>query len=357
MEIRFCHRCTESIPDGDFEAGRAVTADGRSFHVGCAVARSLSLTGPRAWLGFLLAAYAAGVATWLLVAAVRPAPEVVPGVVDQRIREVALQAREDATSAASRAIEALRADARTDRDAASGRAEQLAEDLRALEQRMVAGEHASGERLEEANRRLGAVAAEIQKLAEWVREATERAASLPAPAPEPPRAPEPEVPVEPPPEEPPPPVAPPRPAADPAEVDRWIERLRDDNQNIRFSATLELGRLKDLRATEPLLGVLEQDRDYFVRLGSATALGEMQAADAVPKLIEALDRDRDNLVRTAAHDALKQITAEQRRATQFDPVFDNEMSANDRRRVQRQWRDWWRANEDAVRAQLGQPRP
>ena len=76
MEIRFCDRCHESIPDADFDAGRAVTLKGRTLHVACALSRAVSSGGPRTWLGFLLTLATAGVATFLLVRELdRPEPK------------------------------------------------------------------------------------------------------------------------------------------------------------------------------------------------------------------------------------------------------------------------------------------
>ena len=75
----------------------------------------------------------------------------------------------------------------------------------------------------------------------------------------------------------------------------------------------------------------------------------MKACVAVPALVEALD-DKDSLVRTASNDALQAITGQA-----FEYVA--EMSGRERRKVMKQWRDWWKANEQAVRDRLGQPSP
>ena len=131
------------------------------------------------------------------------------------------------------------------------------------------------------------------------------------------------------------------------EVSRWSERLGDTNENTRFSAALELGRLKDVRAAPALIKVLAEDRDYYVRLGAAAALGQMKACAAVPALIEALD-DKDTLVRTAANDALQAVTGHTR-------AFATEMSEDERRAVMTEWNDWWSSNERVVRERLDQP--
>ncbi|MHC5009861.1 MAG: HEAT repeat domain-containing protein [Planctomycetota bacterium] len=357
MEIRFCDRCSESIPDADFEAGRAIAVDGRSYHVNCALSRSLALTGPRAWLGFLLALYAAGVATYLLVRTLgeEEKPDVVSAVVEERITEAAGNARTTALDA----LEQQSRDFESALQSAVGEAEahrtQLRTDLIALEARLMEADKESATRIGILQDRIVRLESDFKTLNEWVREATERARAAleePPPPEETPSAPPPEPPVREPPD--PPYTEPERDPEREAEVDRWIERLRDPNENIRFSATLELGRLKSLRATEPLLGVLKGDRDFYVRLGAATALGDIRACDAVPALIDRLNDDKDALVRTAANDALRLITEEQRAVTGDDFLFDADMSSTERKRIQKQWRDWWRANERAVRAQLGQ---
>ena len=68
MEIRFCTVCNESIPDGEFDAGRAIVSGEKSQHVACALRRSVEMSGWRSWFTFLLALFAAGVGTYLLVA-------------------------------------------------------------------------------------------------------------------------------------------------------------------------------------------------------------------------------------------------------------------------------------------------
>jgi hypothetical protein len=351
MEIRFCDRCTESIPDTDFDSGRAVTVDGRHYHVTCALTRSLALNGRRSWLTFLLALYAAGVVTFLLVGALgrgEKAPEV-PPLVEARITEAVGSLEGAVTRDRLTALGALRQEAAAERAAA----------VKKLATAVDAQLAVVGSRLDEtdrlANDRVSALAQKVQQaedeiahlsaLIRQVQEDAKAEATRRVAAPAPPQP----TPAEPTPPEPAPAPAEPMPS-DPehdADVARWMDRLRDSNENIRFSATLELGRLKDLRAAPALIEVLREDRDYYVRLGAATALGDMKACAAVPALIDALD-DKDTLVRTAANDALQAITGQAYE-------FVTEMSGRERRKVMKQWRDWWKANEAAVRDRLGQP--
>ena len=355
MEIRFCDVCSESIPDSDFDAGRAVTVNGKHMHVACSMRRALSLGGPRSWLTFLLALFAAGVATYLLIAELGRDER--PDVVTQAERaafEEGLRASEKriAEDVSRRMAEAMRENAGL-RDAAT---KALRDDVSArlnLFQANVdgAGEEIAGHiqahgkrltRLEDEITALNGLMREIKEQADRDAELRRRAAAAPPPQPEPEPAPIAQTP--------PPPTEPTEPERDPGhdqEVERWIQRLKDANENIRFSATLELGRLKDLRATAPLVQVLEKDKDYYVRLGAATALGDLKAVDAVPALIEALN-DSDALVRTAANDALQAISEQ---PFEFVPG----MSKSERRKLQKQWKGWFEENETALRDRLGQP--
>jgi len=352
MEIRFCDRCTESIPDADFESGRAVTVDGRHYHVNCALTRSLALNGPRSWLTFVLALYAAGVVTFLLVGALGKGEETpqVPPLVEKRIEQAVGNLAETVRGERTRALGDLKQESsRALKETLDKLAGDLDGRLQVLTTRINEMDGLAGERISALGEKVQRCEDEIAHLSALIRKVQEEAAAEAArrvatPPPEP-TTPEPKP-------EPAPPTTQPmpeRPPADPehdAEVTRWIERLKDSNENIRFSATLELGRLKDLRAAAPLVEVLREDKDYYVRLGAATALGDMKACDAVPALVEALD-DKDTLVRTAANDALQAITGQA-----FE--FVTEMSGRERRKVMKQWRDWWKDNELAVRDRLGQ---
>ena len=356
MEIRFCDVCSESIPDSDFDGGRAVTVAGKHMHVACSMRRALSLGGPRSWLTFLLALFAAGVGTYLLIAELGRTER--PDVVTEAEKEVfrsGLKASETriAADVSARMAEATRENAAM-RDAS---AKALRDDVRAQLEILQGqfekagqdiGDHLAAQRqritrLEDEVTALNGLLREIKEQADRDAEIRRRAAAAPPPVAEPPPPPTPT--------EPDPPVAsePTRPPGHDEEVDRWIRRLGDGNENIRFSATLELGRLKDLRATDPLVTVLKGDKDYYVRLGAATALGDLRAADAIPPLIDALN-DSDALVRTAANDALQAVTEQ---PFEFVPG----MSKSERRKLQKKWKDWFEENEAALRDRLGQPAP
>ena len=132
--------------------------------------------------------------------------------------------------------------------------------------------------------------------------------------------------------------------ADPVAVNRWIEKLEAKDNDIVFSATIELARLGDKRAARPLMRLLKEHRDFYVRLGAATALGQLEIADAVPDLIAALD-ERDDLVRTAASEALHRIT-------KHDFGFRSGLAKRERLKIQEQVREWWHEHEHEVRERL-----
>jgi len=133
-------------------------------------------------------------------------------------------------------------------------------------------------------------------------------------------------------------------------VARAIRALEDEDPDVAFQAANTLGWLGHLRASAPLVRTLNLHTDADVRTAAASALGRLGAVDGVPGLIDALD-DADTLVRHAAEVALRKITGF---ATKTG--LATATSRNDRVRLQRIWRDWWKANEDALREKRMQPK-
>ena len=127
-------------------------------------------------------------------------------------------------------------------------------------------------------------------------------------------------------------------------VDKWITGLKDTNPEVVFTATIELGKLGDRRATGPLLKILEKHKELWPRLGAATALGDLRSPDAVPSLIDAI-QDKEELVRSAAANALRDIT-------QQDFQYVQGLSRAERKRIQNQYRKWWKEHEPAIRQRL-----
>ena len=356
MEIRFCTVCNESIPDGEFDAGRAIVYGDRSQHVACALRRSVQMSGTRSWLTFGLALVAAVISVYLLVAklgAPKGPPEmvVVPAVIERHVTDairdserrvdVALVASgrrlkdefqasfdgrlaEHGATVREATVEAMN-------DLLRGTSDTMSSRLRALDAQVAKIHHRMADIVDWKLR--------IQREADQLRRDLDAAAQrqpvpVPGPKEEPTAQPTP------------PPTEPEVDAQREKEIDRWIKRLRDSDEDIVFSATIELARLKALRATPELALVLNKHKDFYARLGAATALGEIKAIEAVPDLIEALD-DKDDLVRTAADEALQRITGE-------DFNFVSGLTKNERIRIQKKWRAWWKDHEDELRRKLDQ---
>jgi hypothetical protein len=360
MEIRFCTVCNESIPDSDFDSGRALVSGAESLHVACALRRSLEGRGVGRVLVMLLALYAAAVSTFLLVGRRGDGASREPGAVPEATRAFVEAERSALEKRVTGWIDARAGDVRREvveelaprlRDELSRKVEEQA---RKTEENLAANTRILHDRLNEFANRLARDEEqlaevnrwriEIQQLAERLTQVLESGQAAPTPAaggarPTP-------TPGTTGPESggttAPPPVDPGREEL----ITKWIDRLKDADDDVVFTSTIELARLKALRAAPDLVQVLEKHKDFYARLGAATALGEIPAVDGVPALIEAL-ADRDDLVRTAANEALKRITGQ-------DFNFSSQMSKNERTRIQRQWKQWWKDNEPEVRRRHGQ---
>ena len=353
MEIRFCSICNESIPDGEFETGRAIQAGKRSQHVACGLKRAAEMNGPRSWLTSALALYAAGVATFFLVSMlskpdeVAKAPEV-PEIVEARLTDVVQESER-------RQVDLI--DARLDRMQARLKRtfaeetlkewqDRVASDLQKLDDRMLGYANKVHDRMTAIDSRLSAVESRLSRLMDWFQRIQDQADQLErelaearAQPVEQPKQPAPAEPVA---QE---PKKEPKNAEREAQVDKWIESLKDNNPEVVFTATIELGKLKDARAVQPLMGILKSHRELWPRLGAATSLGDLRAPDAVPTLIDAL-QDKEELVRSAAANALRGITEQD-----FDYVQG--LSRAERQRIQKRYRTWWRDHEDELRKRLG----
>lgn len=352
MEIRFCSVCNESIPDGEFDAGRAVVSGKKSQHVACALRRSVEMSGMRSWLTFGLALLGASVAVYVLLARMgdegkQPNIAEVPAVVEERIAAVNLTTEERLQASQVGSRNALSKQLAGEFE---GKLKKVLEStvrdaLDKQDQRLRDTSKQVHDRLTSHDARIVKVQQQMAQLLDWKAEIEKEADRLkrelvalskreaPPPATEKPAA---------------------KPAEEPdapdvereKEIDRWIKRLRDSDEDIVFSATIELARLKALRATPDLVSVLNKHKDFYARLGAATALGEIQAVDSVPDLITALN-DKDDLVRTAASEALHRITGQ-------DFNFVSGLNKSERIRIQKKWRSWWRENERKVRQKLNQ---
>src|SRR5436190_7413576 len=70
MDILFCDRCHESIPDADLETGRAVRVGGKVLHVPCAFRRAMP--GPGRTVVAVLAVFAAAGAAYAVARSENP---------------------------------------------------------------------------------------------------------------------------------------------------------------------------------------------------------------------------------------------------------------------------------------------
>jgi len=355
MEISFCDRCHESIPDVDLESGKAVRVGGKVLHVPCAFRRAMPGRG-RSFLALLTLLALAGAAYSVVRLSRRDG---------DGGREFETRWRADDEASAARSVAALRKDA----DELRAKLQQEIDAGLETVSKQAGASHAStastvaavegrlGAYREESDRmakRIDEIDRRIEKISAWVEEVRNiatRSAAQPPPAPTP-RA-EPTAPTPTPPQ---PVASAPKPAVDPkvaaeheAELRKWIEKLKDPDPSTRFSATYKLMDLNDLKAVAPLVDTLKGDKDYYTRLGAASALGKLHACDGVAALLDALD-DKEELVQTAAADALLSITG-------HDVKYVPGLTKKERKTKREEWAKFWKDNEPATRSRLGQEKP
>ena len=363
MDILFCDRCHESIPDADLETGRAVRGGGKVLHVPCAFRRAMP--GPGRTVVALLAVLAAAGAAYAVARVQTPAvaseSKEMPAAWHSAVVD-------DLASRVGKDLEVARAsitsDVKRDTQASVDRAvadlhDQLANEIKLaaakLDGQVKGVTDAQLRRFESNEKRL-------EEVAEWVKEVRSLAArsAIPQPVPVDP-SPAPPISIPGTPDVPPAGLAPstsgdgrPPGPLDPEsqrkhdeELKKWLEALKDPNAGIAFSATYKLKDLGDLRAAPALIDTLRAHKDYYTRLGAAVALGVLKSADAVPALIDALD-DKEDLVQTSAADALTSVTGN-------DPKFVGGLTKKERKAIKEGWGKWWKDNEATVRQRLGQP--
>ncbi len=92
-------------------------------------------------------------------------------------------------------------------------------------------------------------------------------------------------------------------------VDPLIDTLKNGNGEARQGAAFALGEIRDKRAVEPLVLVMQTDEVYAVRTAAATALGNLKDARAVWVLVATLQmRDETTPERQAALEQLRTAT-------------------------------------------------
>jgi HEAT repeat protein len=95
----------------------------------------------------------------------------------------------------------------------------------------------------------------------------------------------------------------------PAAVGPLMEVLRTGNGDARAASAFALGELRDKRAVEPLVELMQTDDVYAVRTAAATALGQIKDARAVWVLVGTLQmRDETAPERQAALEQLRNAT-------------------------------------------------
>jgi hypothetical protein len=93
----------------------------------------------------------------------------------------------------------------------------------------------------------------------------------------------------------------------PAEVDRNLPLLADPSEQVRADAALRLGKLKALRAIDPLAATLSGDCSPSVRDAAARALGLIGSTRGLTALKYAAQADSDRDVRHSAQFAVEII--------------------------------------------------
>jgi len=95
----------------------------------------------------------------------------------------------------------------------------------------------------------------------------------------------------------------------PSAVGPLLEVLKSGNGDARARAVFVLGELRDKRAVEPLIEVMQTDDVYAVRTSAATALGQIKDARAVWVLVATLQmRDETTPDRQTALEQLRNAT-------------------------------------------------
>jgi len=122
---------------------------------------------------------------------------------------------------------------------------------------------------------------------------------------------------------------------------RWLKALADPNPDAAFEATIELGRMGDLRASDELCRALRSHKDTDVRGGAAAALGSLPSLENLEALVAALG-DPEPVVRGAADASLRRLTGH------MDPAPAVAEDHNGRVRLQKEWRAWVAAHAEAL---------
>ena len=103
-------------------------------------------------------------------------------------------------------------------------------------------------------------------------------------------------------------------------VEPLIHALGDNNSIIRANAIEALGVIGDMRAEDPLMTILIEDKDVTVRQSSAEALGRLGDSRSLKSLTVALS-DRRSKVQESARKAIQEIIHEMKDKHELTPCM------------------------------------
>jgi len=92
-------------------------------------------------------------------------------------------------------------------------------------------------------------------------------------------------------------------------VEQLLELLNHPVPLTRSPAARVIGMTHDPRALDPLLNILQTDRQWLARLWAAKALGDLGITEAFNALAEVLKTDKKNRVRAGAAEAIGKLRA------------------------------------------------
>ncbi len=133
-----------------------------------------------------------------------------------------------------------------------------------------------------------------------------------------------------------------------AKIAKALKDIQSDDYRVAWPAIETVRKYKVLEATDRLVFILGNFKEPFARMASATALGALASADTVEPLIEALVDKNDKVAQTA-NKSIYLITG-------YDTKISATARIQERRRARNTAIQWWRENEQAVRDRLGQPK-
>lgn len=107
-------------------------------------------------------------------------------------------------------------------------------------------------------------------------------------------------------------------------VEPLLSALKHPVPLSRSPAARLLGLTQDHRALEPLLGLLQRDRQWLVRMWTVKGLGDLGFAEAFEALADRLQHDEKNRVRAAAAEAIGKLRHPQAEAALLTAVADED---------------------------------